>query len=236
MSETPTESELAVKAGPIRVLIVDDQSLVRMGFRMVLDAEPDIEVIGEAANGDNAVSLAEQLQPDVVLMDVRMPVVNGIEATSQIIAANPHCRVIILTTFDLDEYAFGGLRAGASGFLLKDARPAELLDAIRAVVSGDAVVSGRVTRKMLELFAGQLPSEASDQNAGAPDPTASLTPREREVLLAIGEGLTNSEVAERMFVSESTVKTHVGRVLGKLDLRDRIQAVIFVYENNLAPR
>lgn len=228
---TPAEA-----AAPIRVLIADDQALVRMGFRMVLDAEADLEVVGEAADGDAAAQLAEQLRPDVVLMDVRMPRVDGIEATRRIIAANPHCRVIILTTFDLDEYAFGGLRAGASGFLLKDARPTELLNAIRSVVSGDAVVSGRVTRKMLELFAEQLPADGAGHRDSAADPTATLTPREREVLLAVGEGLNNIEVAERLFVTESTVKTHVGRVLAKLGLRDRVQAVIFAYENSLLPR
>lgn len=221
---------------PLRVLIADDQALVRMGFRMVLDAEADLEVVGEASDGDDATHLAAELRPDVVLMDVRMPRVDGIEATRRIIAANPRCRVIILTTFDLDEYAFGGLRARASGFLLKDSRPAELLSAIRSVVSGDAVVSGRVTRKMLELFAAQLPADATGRQHGAADPTVALTPREREVLLAIGEGLTNAELAERLFLTESTVKTHVGRVLAKLGLRDRVQAVIFVYEHDLAPR
>ncbi len=231
-----------VNAATIRVLIADDQALVRMGFRMVLDAEADLEVVGEAVDGDDAARLAEELQPDVVLMDVRMPKVDGIEATRRIVAANPQSRVIILTTFDLDEYAFGGLRAGASGFLLKDARPAELLNAIRAVVNGDAVISGRITRKMLELFAEQLPVDASKAEVSGgtksddADPTASLTPREREVLLAIGDGLTNVEMAETLFVSESTVKTHVGRVLAKLGLRDRVQAVIFVYENSLTPR
>ncbi|KQV07783.1 response regulator [Leifsonia sp. Root112D2] len=220
----------------IRILLVDDQALVRMGFRMVLDAEPDLQVVGEASDGEEAVRLAASEQPDVVLMDVRMPRLDGIEATRRIIAARPESRVIILTTFDLDEYAFGGLRAGASGFLLKDARPAELLGAIRSVVSGDAVISGRVTRKMLELFSTQLPTEPAPGTDASPDAAAALTPREREVLLAIGEGLTNAELATRLFLTESTVKTHVGRVLQKLGLRDRVQAVIFAYENGLVRR
>ncbi len=210
----------------IRVLLVDDQQLVRMGFRMLLDAEDGIDVVGEAGDGNEAVRLAGALRPDVVLMDIRMPGLDGIAATRAILAEHPDCRVIVLTTFDLDEYAFGGLRAGASGFLLKDARPGELIAAIRSVAQGDAVVSARVTRRMLELFGGQLPAET--------DELASLTPREHEVLLAIAEGLSNTEIAQNLFLSESTVKTHVGRVLMKLGLRDRIQAVIFAYEHGLA--
>ena len=210
----------------IRVLLVDDQQLVRMGFRMLLDAEDGIDVVGEAGDGNEAVRLAGALRPDVVLMDIRMPGLDGIAATRAILAEHPDCRVIVLTTFDLDEYAFGGLRAGASGFLLKDARPGELIAAIRSVAQGDAVVSARVTRRMLELFGGQLPAE--------PDELATLTPREHEVLLAIAEGLSNTEIAQNLFLSESTVKTHVGRVLMKLGLRDRIQAVIFAYEHGLA--
>lgn len=217
-------------AGAIRILIVDDQALIRMGFRMVLEAEGDLTVVGEAGDGASAVALAGELKPDVVLMDVRMPGLDGIGATRQIVADDPGCRVIILTTFDLDDNAFGGLRAGASGFLLKDVRPAELLAAIRGVAAGDAVVSGRVTRRMLELFGQRLP-EASD--APLHDPLAALTPREREIFLATAEGLTNSELATRFFLSESTVKTHVGRVLQKLALRDRVHAVIFAYENRL---
>jgi len=212
----------------VRVLLVDDQSLVRMGFRMVLDAEPDLTVVGEASDGREAVQRAAELRPDIVLMDVRMPGMDGLAATREIVAARPESRVIVLTTFDLDEYAFGGLRAGASGFLLKDARPAELLGAIRSVAAGDAVVSPRVTKRMLELFGTSLPASAGSQDATAP-----LTPREREILLAIAEGLSNGEIAERFFLTESTVKTHVGRVLFKLGLRDRIHAVIFAYENRL---
>ncbi len=218
----------------ISVLLVDDQSLLRMGFRMVLEAEDDIEVVGEAADGATGVSMATALRPDVVLMDVRMPGTNGIEATARITEALSDTRVLILTTFDLDSYAFAGLRAGASGFLLKDTRPAELVEAIRTVHRGDAVVSPRVTRRMLEMFAGKLP----DGDGAGPAREAShavedLTPREREVLLAIASGLSNAEIAAHLTVSEATVKTHVGKVLGKLGLRDRVQAVIFAYESGL---
>ncbi|MGH1523040.1 response regulator [Leifsonia sp. L25] len=216
----------------LRILLVDDQALVRLGFRMVLETEPDIHVVGEAADGAEAVRLAVETRPDVILMDVRMPNLDGIEATRRIVTANPDARIIILTTFDLDEYAFGGLRAGASGFLLKDARPAELTAAIRAVSAGDAAVTGRVTRSMLELFADRLPASGAS-GAAAADPTAVLTPREREILLAMADGLTNGEIGAKFFLTESTVKTHVGRVLAKLQLRDRVHAVIFAYENGL---
>jgi len=214
-------------ASDIRVLLVDDQTLVRMGFRMLLDAEPGIRVVGEAADGIEALELATLEKPDVVLMDVRMPGLDGIAATRELLRLSPESRVIILTTFDLDEYAFDGLRAGASGFLVKDTRPAELLAAVRAVANGDAAVSSRVTRRMLDLFGSRLPGPASGD-------LDRLTPREREILVAIGEGLTNGEIGERFVLTESTVKTHVGRVLLKLDLRDRVQAVIFAYENGLA--
>jgi len=210
----------------IRVLIVDDQALVRMGFRMLLDAEPGITVVGEAADGDEGIRLAASTTPDVILMDVRMPGLDGIAATAEALRVSPGSRVIILTTFDLDEYAFGGLRAGAGGFLLKDTRPAELLAAVRAVASGEAAISSRVTRRMLDLFGSRLPAAA--ENA-----LDTLTPREREILLAIGEGLSNGEIGERFVLSESTVKTHVGRVLLKLGLRDRVQAVIFAFEHGL---
>ncbi|HEY8589683.1 MAG TPA: response regulator transcription factor [Naasia sp.] len=213
----------------INLLLVDDQALVRMGFRMLLEAEPDFRVVGEAGDGAEALRLAAELAPDVVLMDVRMPGVDGITATRRLLEVSPTSRVIILTTFDLDEHAFGGLRAGASGFLVKDTRPAELLAAVRAVASGEAAISGRVTRRMLELFGGKLPTG----DTAAPAALAALTPREVEILRAIGEGLTNGEIAERFFVAESTVKTHVGRVLQKLELRDRVQAVIFAYERGL---
>jgi len=213
----------------IRLLIVDDQALVRMGFRMLLDAEPGISVVGEAATGAEALELAVALTPDVVLMDVRMPGLDGIAATRQLLELSPRSRVIILTTFDLDEYAFGGLRAGASGFLVKDTRPPELLAAVRAVAGGEAAISGRVTRRMLELFGAKLPAT----DATADESLAALTPRELEILGAIGEGLSNTEIAERFFVAESTVKTHVSRVLQKLGLRDRVQAVIFAYERGI---
>ena len=219
----------------ISVLLVDDQSLLRLGFRMVLEAEDDLDVVGEAADGATAVRMARELKPDVVLMDVRMPGTNGIEATAQITAALPETKVIILTTFDLDEYAFAGLRAGASGFQLKDSEPVELVGAIRTVHSGDAVVSPRITRRMLEMFADRLPQDGTGDVA---DPTGSgpvseLTEREREVLLAIAQGLSNSEIAARLYVSEATVKTHVGKVLAKLGLRDRVQAVVYAYETGL---
>lgn len=221
---------------PIRVLLVDDQPLLRMGFRLVLDDEDDLTVVGEAGDGAEALRQIAALDPDVVLMDVRMPGTNGIEATERIVAAGSRSRVLILTTFDLDEYAFAALRAGASGFLLKDARPAELTAAIRAVATGDAVVSPRVTRRMLELFAEELPSESAAPAPRGDTRLDDLTQREREVLLAVAEGLSNAEVAERLFLSEATVKTHVGRILAKLGVRDRVQAVVLAYESGLVGR
>ena len=218
-------------AGMIRVLLADDQALIRMGFRMVLDAEADIEVVGEAADGAAAITQAKALNPDVVLMDIRMPGVNGIEATAEI-TRTLDTKVLILTTFDLDEYAFGGLRAGASGFLLKDTRPAELIEAIRTVASGEAVVSPRITRRMLEMFAGQLPSGATA--SGQVDPRiASLTPRETEILCLVARGMSNAEIAAELVVSATTVKTHVGSVLAKRGVRDRVQAVVVAYETGL---
>ncbi|MDJ0349996.1 response regulator transcription factor [Cryobacterium sp. PH29-G1] len=220
---------------PIRILLVDDQTLLRVGFRMVLEAEDDFIIVAEAGDGAQAIALAASLRPQVILMDVRMPGLDGIEATRQIMAAQPDTRIIILTTFDLDEYAFGGLRAGASGFLLKNAEPVELIAAIRTVVSGEASVSPRVTRRLLDLFGTQLPqTDAPDACAAAA--VAALTERETEVFLAIAEGLSNPELAERFFLSESTVKTHVGRILHKLGLRDRVQAVILAYEHGLVGR
>ena len=218
-------------AGMIRVLLADDQALIRMGFRMVLDAEADIEVVGEAADGAAAITQAKALNPDVVLMDIRMPGVNGIEATAEI-TRTLDTKVLILTTFDLDEYAFGGLRAGASGFLLKDTRPAELIEAIRTVASGEAVVSPRITRRMLEMFAGQLPSGATASGQGDPR-IASLTPRETEILCLVARGMSNAEIAAELVVSATTVKTHVGSVLAKLGVRDRVQAVVVAYETGL---
>jgi DNA-binding NarL/FixJ family response regulator len=213
------------------VLIVDDQPLQRMGFRMLLESSPETTVVGEAAHGAEAVRQTAELRPDVVLMDIRMPGMDGIEATRRIVAAGDRSRVLVLTTFDLDEYAYGALRAGASGFLLKDARPEELLAGIRAVAGGDAVVAPAMTRRLLDAFAAQ---------GGAPrepeaDPRlAALSQREREVLVDIGQGLTNSEIAAHLVLSESTVKTHVSRVLAKIGARDRVQAVIIAYDAGLA--
>ncbi len=211
----------------IRVVLVDDQELVRAGFRMVLDAQPDIEVVGEAGDGAAALDLLRTTTADVVLMDVRMPKMDGIEATRRIPADGP--KVIILTTFDLDEYAFAALKAGAGGFLLKDAGPAQLVEGIRAVHSGDAVVAPSTTRRLLDRFALHLPDQHRKPDAAL----ASLTARELEVLQHVARGLSNAEVGERLFVSEATVKTHVGRILTKLDLRDRVQAVVYAYETGL---
>jgi len=213
---------------PIRILIVDDQQLIRLGFRLVLEAEPDLEVVGEAADGEEAVRESARLGPDVILMDVRMPNLDGIAATERIVAASSGARILILTTFDLDEYAFGALRAGASGFLLKDAQGAELVAAVRAVHRGDAALAPRVTRRLVELVA-TLPPEDGASGADRPAALAQLTEREHEVFLAMARGLTNAELAETLFLSESTVKTHVGRVLQKLDARDRVQAVILAH-------
>ena len=217
----------------VRVLLADDQPLIRAGFRMLLEEQPDITVIGEAADGAEAIRLTRQLRPDVVLMDVRMPGTDGIEATRRIIAETPESRVLVLTTYDLDEYAFTALRYGASGFLLKDARPADLTDAIRAVASGDAVIAPGITRRLLDNFASLLPDLRSNEPPGTPA-LDRLTSRERQVLVHVAQGLTNSEIAAAMFLSEATVKTHLGRVLAKLDLRDRVQAVIFAYQAGLA--
>lgn len=216
----------------ITVLLADDQPLIRMGFRLVLGSTPDITIVGEADNGRQAIDLAAQLDPDVVLMDVRMPGMDGIEATRGVVARTPRSRVLILTTFDLDEYAFAGLHAGASGFLLKDVEPAELITAIRTVARGDAVVSPRVTRRLLYTFAASLPIA---RGPDGPDAVLleRLTPREREVLIQVATGRSNSEIAEQLFLSEATVKTHFGRVLTKLELRDRVQVVVFAYQNGL---
>ena len=216
----------------IRVLLVDDQALLRKGFRMILEEEPGIEVVGEASGGEEAVTLARQLHPDVVLMDVRMPDMDGIEATSQIVSSGAETRVLILTTFDLDEYAFAGLRAGASGFLLKDVPPAGLIAAIQVVARGDAVVSPRITRRLLDTFAHELPSNASGPEGNASE-LDELTEREREVLIQMAEGLSNAEIAEHLFVSEATVKSHVGKILTKLALRDRVQAAVFAFQVGL---
>jgi len=207
----------------IRILLVDDQELIRVGFRLVLEAEPDLVVVGEAADGEEAVREAVRLRPDVVLMDVRMPRTDGIEATARLRDVVPDSRVIVLTTFDLDEYAFGALDAGASGFLLKDAQRVELTGAVRAVHRGDAVLSPRVTRRVIDRLGHVDATPLGD------DPAASLTEREHEVFVAMGRGLTNAEIAGELYLGESTVKTHVGRVLAKLGARDRIQAVILAH-------
>jgi DNA-binding NarL/FixJ family response regulator len=216
----------------VSVLLTDDQPLLRRGFRMILEAEGDITVVAEAGSGEEAVTLAGRHIPDVVLMDIRMPGTDGIEATRRIIAADAQVRVLVLTTFDLDEYAFGALRAGASGFLLKDVRPAELVAAIRTVAAGDAVISPRVTRRLLEEYAQVLPL-SNRQRAERFPQLAALTEREREVLIAVAQGLSNAEIAVALYVSEATVKSHVGRILAKLRLRDRVQVVVLAYEAGL---
>jgi DNA-binding NarL/FixJ family response regulator len=217
----------------IRILLADDQELLRTGFRMILQAQADLEVVGEAVDGADAVRQVGRVQPDVVLMDVRMPGMDGIEATAQITAATA-TRVLVLTTFDLDEYAFAALRAGASGFLLKDVPPPALAGAIRAVAAGDAVVSPRITRQLLDRFSPHLPDPAARPGPGdRPSVLARLTDREREVFGEVTRGRTNAEIAGRLHLSEATVKTHLTRVLAKLALRDRVQIVIFAYEHGL---
>ena len=213
----------------IRIALVDDQELVRTGFRMVLDAQPDMTVVGEAADGLAAVEFARSHSADVMIMDARMPRMDGVAATRRIREAGDRPRVLMLTTFDLDEYAFAALKAGASGFLLKDVPPEELLFAIRAVHSGDAVVAPSTTRRLIDRFAPML---SAGESAAASE-LAELTDREREVLILVAQGLSNGELAQRLFVSEATVKTHVGRILAKLGLRDRVQAVVYAYENGL---
>ncbi|MGI6878618.1 response regulator transcription factor [Microbacterium sp. gxy059] len=216
----------------IRIALVDDQELVRMGLRMMLEAQADVEVVAECADGAEAVARARRGGVDVMLMDVRMPRLDGIRATELITSAENGPRVLVLTTFDLDEHAFAALRAGASGFLLKDARPAELLTAIRAVHRGDAALSPRVAARMIEAFV-----ETPARGEATEDPRlGSLTPREREILVAVGEGLTNDELAARLVVSVSTVKTHIGRLLQKLEARDRVQLVILAHEWGLVGR
>jgi DNA-binding NarL/FixJ family response regulator len=214
---------------PVRLLLADDQPLLRTGFRMVLGSEPDLDVVGEAGDGAEAVDLARRLLPDVVLMDIRMPRMDGVAATRAIVAARLPVRVLILTTFDLDEYIVGALRAGASGFLAKDVPAEDLVTAIRTVAAGDAVVAPRILRRLLERFAQVLP----DPTAAAPRELDVLTEREREVLIQVARGQSNAEIARELQVSETTVKTHVGHVLTKLGLRDRVQAVVLAYESGL---
>ena len=234
----------------IRVMLVDDQELIRTGFRLVLLSEPGIDVVSEASDGEAALAELARLRDlgtpcDIVLMDVRMPGMNGIDATTRVVASFPETRVLVLTTFDLDEYAAGAIQAGASGFLLKDARPTELVDAIRRVANGDAAMAPSVTRRLLEQLRGSGTAEAlafgatsADANEAAAPPASSealsvLTERELEVLSLIAEGKNNGEIGGELFLSESTVKTHVGRVLSKLQLRDRVHAVIFAKQNGL---
>lgn len=214
----------------IRVVLADDQSMVRDGLAALLSAAPDIEVVGEAADGEQAITLAHELAPDVVVMDVRMPVMNGLTATGKIVSADPDVgpRVLMLTTFDLDEYVYEALGLGASGFLLKDASAQDLMSAVRVVASGEALLAPTVTRRLISDFARRQRHERP--NPGA---TALLTPRETEVLRLIARGLSNTEIAEELFLAEQTVKTHVGRILTKLQLRDRTQAVVYAYQNGL---
>ncbi|MFL5644549.1 MAG: response regulator [Chloroflexota bacterium] len=215
----------------IRVLLVDDQELVRTGFRMILTDQPDIEVVGEAADGKQGIDAAQRLQPDVVVMDIRMPVLDGIEATRRIVrdAAVPNARVLILTTFDADENVVEALRAGASGFLLKDVTPADLVVAIKTIAAGEALLAPAVTRRLLDRYADRLPPVNEERNAALRD----LTEREVEVLKLVGRGLSNREIAESLFLAEPTVKTHISHVFDKLDLRDRAQAVVLAYEAGL---
>jgi DNA-binding NarL/FixJ family response regulator len=212
----------------LRVVVADDQSMVRAGFRSLLNEEPDIEVVGEAADGEQAVAAVRRFRPEVALMDIRMPNVDGLEATRRIVADGLATRILILTTFDLDQYVYEGLRAGASGFLLKDASPEQLIAAIHVVAAGEAVLAPTVTRRVVEAFAS-IPA-GDDALRGALE---TLTTREREVLRLLARGRSNAEIARDLFVSETTAKTHVRHVLGKLDLRDRVQAVVFAYESGL---
>ncbi|WP_328472790.1 response regulator transcription factor [Actinoplanes sp. NBC_00393] len=212
----------------VSVLLADDQPLLSLGFRLVLEAQPDITVVGEAGNGAQAVTMTRALRPDVVLMDVRMPVLDGIEATREIVGAGSPARILVLTTFDLDEYVYAALRAGASGFLLKDVPPADLVSAIRAVAGGHAVVAPAVTRRLLDTVVPLLPGPAVEDVR-----LQRLTSREREVLRLVARGLSNTEIAADLHLSEATVKAHVGRLLSKLELRDRVQIVVYAYENNL---
>ncbi|MEM7340216.1 MAG: response regulator transcription factor [Actinomycetota bacterium] len=218
----------------IRVAVVDDQALMVTGFRMILESDPGIEVVGEASNGREAIQLVREVAPDVVLMDIRMPELDGVEATRQITAeagtSDPTTRILILTTFDLDEYVYQAIRAGAAGFLLKDTPPEQLIDAVKVIAGGDALLSPSVTKRLLDQFATNAPVAPSpDQAAGIAD----LTSRETDVLRAMARGLSNAEIGEELFVSETTVKTHVGRVLMKLGVRDRVQAVVTAYESGL---
>ena len=214
------------------LLLCDDQALVRVGLRKILDAEDDLEVVGEAGDGEDAVTEARRLRPDIVLMDIRMPVLDGIEATRRITSAQPSTRVLVLTTFGLDGYVYDALRVGASGFMLKDAPPEEIVAAVRVVANGDALLAPAITRTVIEEFARRHP-DAPSPPLREPPALDELTPREREVLDLLARGLSNPEICDRLVVSEATTKTHVARILQKLGLRDRIQAVIYAYESGL---
>ncbi len=215
-----------------RLLLVDDQQLMRMGFRMVIDSQEDMRVVGDAQTGREGVLAADRLRPDVILMDVRMPELDGVQATREIVKNGSTAKIIMLTTFDLDEYVYAALKAGASGFLLKDAQPSELLSAIRAVAAGDAVMAPSVTRRLLDTHALRSPA-AIDTQLGKRTSLRELTSHELEVLMLVARGLSNAEIAERLVISEATTKTHVGRILAKLALRDRVQIVVFAYETGL---
>jgi DNA-binding NarL/FixJ family response regulator len=223
------EAETGASVDPIRVLVVDDHALFRRGLQMVLGAESDVEVVGEASDGAEALKVASETLPDIVLMDVRMPRMDGLEATRRITAELPATRVIVLTTFELDEYVFGALRAGASGFLLKDIDPPDLLAAVRVVAAGEALLAPRLTRRLIEAFVAQ----ERVAPAHADDTLEELTPREREVLTLVGRGLSNAEIADALVLSPLTAKTHVARLFGKLDARDRAQLVVTAYETGL---
>jgi DNA-binding NarL/FixJ family response regulator len=210
----------------IRVLVADDQPLVRSGFRMILEKRPDLALVGEASDGLEAVDLARELDPDVILMDVRMPNLDGVEATRRLVGANARARILVLTTFDLDEYVYAAVRAGASGFLLKDVQPAELVDAIRVVAAGNSLFGPAATRRLVERFVAQPERSPSRTLDG-------LTEREREILALVAAGLSNAEIAARLYLSETTVKTHVSSLLRKLRVRDRVQAVIAAYDAGL---
>ena len=212
----------------ISVVVADDQALVRSGFRMILDAQKDIEVVDEAADGREALGKARDLQPDVVLMDIRMPELDGLEATRQLLATDAHSRVLILTTFDADEYVYEAMKAGASGFLLKDVRPEQLAEAVRTVAAGDALLAPSITRRLVEEFVRRPPP-----GAATPPELEQLTERELDVLMLVARGLSNSEIASALVLTEATVKTHLTHILAKLNLRDRVQAVVLAYESGL---
>jgi DNA-binding NarL/FixJ family response regulator len=232
--EPTADDQRGATARGARVLIADDQALVRAGFRMILEAQPDIAVVGEAGDGEEAAELAASTQPDVVLMDIRMPRCDGIEATRRIVRSRPETRIVVLTTFDLDEYVYDALEAGASGFLLKDVGRDELVRAVRVVAAGDALIAPAITRRLLSDFVERRPDRARPEGiVGDSGGADTLTPRERDTMLLLARGQSNAEIAAELVVSEHTVKTHVGNIFAKLGLRDRIHAVIYAYEHGL---